>query len=174
MKKLIFLAVAIALVLSPPTFAEDKPGGDSDDQESIQSRIFGTFLLSTTLAYKPNGGDFDGPQKDITAMVGVGYLLTEELAIELDLGPTFSEDGYFAFAFVPGVLWLFHANVYVAARFIIPVDPEINLALFPGIGAALPLDCGLTPFVEAHVLSFIGRGEPDFGMAIDLGVTYLF
>lgn len=174
MNKTFFLTISLFLVVSSPTFAQESLAEESSDADPLKTHIFGTFLLSTTLGYKPHVGDFAGPQKDLTVMVGVGYLFTEALALELDLGPTFAPGGYVAFSLVPGFLWLFHPNFYTALRFIVPVHPEVNFAFFPGIGAAYPFECGLTPFIEAHVFSFVGRGEPDFGIALDIGITYLF
>jgi hypothetical protein len=131
-------------------------------------------LAATTIAYRPPGGRLDGPQQDVTPEVGVGYFAGDTLAFEIDFGPTFVKSEYAAFAVVPAVIWAFHANIYAAGRFIVPVDPELNLVLLPGIGGTYAFASGWAPFVELDLASAIGRGDPDLGVALALGVTYLF
>jgi hypothetical protein len=127
--------------------------------------------VGTTLGYRPGGGPVDGPQKDVSVSVGLGRALTDTWLVELDVGPTFVDGEYVALSLVPGVIWAFHPNLYGALRFVVPVDPELNLALFPGLGALYAFDSGISPFVELNVLSNVGRGHPDLGVTITVGAT---
>jgi hypothetical protein len=119
-------------------------------------------FLGTTLAYRPEGGPWEGWQHDATSLVGYGRQLTPTVALELDVGPTFVRGGYSSFSLTPGVVWSFHPNAYAAARFVVPVDPEVNLVLLPGIGV-----CRL-------VSSAVGRGHPDLGVSLTAGLLVFF
>lgn len=154
--------------------AQDKGGSEqpSSDAADEASGVYLAALATTTLAYRPPGERIHGPQRDITPGVGAGYFVTETVALELDVGATFVEGAYVATAFAPGVVWAFHPNVYAAGRFIVPVDPETNFILYPGVGVTHIFDNGLAPFVEANALSAVGRGDPDFGATGTLGLTY--
>ena len=81
---------------------------------------------------------------------------------------------YASLAFVPGLVWAFSPNAYAAARFIVPVDPGANFALFPGIGLSHTFRDGITPILELNVLSYVGKGHPDFGVALTVGVLVSF
>jgi hypothetical protein len=129
-------------------------------------------MVGTTMAYRPQGGDVAGPQSDLTPMAGIGLLVREDLALELDAGPTMVDGEYVAFALMPGVAWLFDPHVYAAGRLSVVVDPEPNLALFPGLGLTHAFDSGLAPFVEANLFSYVGRGDPDLGAALTVGATF--
>jgi hypothetical protein len=129
-------------------------------------------MVGTTVAYRPNGGSFLGPQNDVTVMAGVGVLARPDLAVELDAGVTMLERDEAAFALVPGVVWVFDPHFYAAGRMIITVAPEPNVALFPGLGATHLFDSGLAPFVEANLLSNVGQGEPDLGVTLTFGAVY--
>jgi hypothetical protein len=131
-------------------------------------------LFASTLVYRPPGGTFEGPQKDISPTLGAGYFLTETLAIELDVGPTLVSGKYTAFGLRPALLWNFHWFMYVAARFIVPVDPEPNFVVLPAFGVTHTLAEGIAPFFEVGLGSAVGRGDPDFGLVHQLGLTYLF
>ena len=50
-----------------------------------------------------------------------------------------------AFSFGPALVWSFDPHVYFAARFIVPVDPETNFALFPGLGLIHSFSSGIAP-----------------------------
>jgi hypothetical protein len=131
-------------------------------------------FLGTTLAYRPPGGPFQGFQHDATALLGYGRYVTPSLALELDVGPTLVRGHYSSFALVPGVVWAFSANAYAAARFVVPVDPQSNLALFPGIGLSKTFRNRITPILELNLFSYVGRGDPDFGVALTAGVLVAF
>lgn len=130
-------------------------------------------FLGTTLGYRPPGGPWDGWQHDCTAQLGYGRQLTPKLALELDLGPTYVEGSYTSFALTPGLVWSFHPNVYAAARFAVPVDPELNLVLLPGIGVARAFG-RVMPTLELSVTSAVGRGDPDFGVTLTAGLLVFF
>jgi hypothetical protein len=131
-------------------------------------------FLGTTVAYRPNAGEFSGWQHDLTAVLGVGRFVRPTLALELDLGPTWVRGDYASFALVPGLVWTFHPNAYAAARLIIPIDPETNLVLFPGLGLCYALGSGLIPILEVNLSSAVGRGEPDLGVAVTIGLLVPF
>jgi len=130
-------------------------------------------FLGTTLGYRPNGGSWQGWQHDATPLVGYGRQLTPSLALELDVGPTFVRGDYASFSLTPGLVWAFHPNIYCAARFIIPVDPETNLVLFPGVGVSRAFG-RVMPILELNVSSAVGRGHPDLGVALTAGVLVFF
>jgi hypothetical protein len=130
-------------------------------------------FVGTTLAYRPHGGPLEGHQKDLTALLGYGRFVGRSVAVELDLGPTFVEGDYGGFALVPGVVWAFHPNVYAAARFVVAVDPESNVALSPGLGVIRAFG-NVSPLLEVNVFSYVGRGDPDLGVSLTAGVLVSF
>ena len=130
-------------------------------------------FLATTLGYRPPGGPWDGWQHDFTTLLGYGRQLTPTLALELDVGPTWVDGRYGAFSLTPGVVWSFHPNAYAAARFVVPVDPELNLVLLPGIGVARAFG-RVMPTLELNLASAVGRGDPDFGVSLTAGVLVFF
>jgi hypothetical protein len=131
-------------------------------------------FLGTTLAYRPNGGSFEGWQHDVTPLLGYGRFVSKTLALELDAGPTFVSGDYASFALVPGLVWTFSSKAYFAARFIVPVDPQPNLTLFPGIGLSRTFKNRYTPILELNLSSTLGRGKPDFGIALTAGLLVAF
>ncbi len=130
-------------------------------------------LVGTTLRYRPHGGSWDGWQHDATPQLGYGRQLTPKVAVELDLGPSFVRRSYSSFSLTPGLVWAFHPNVYAAARFSVPLDPETNFVLLPGLGVCRPIGRGM-PFLEFNVSSAVGRGKPDLGLALTAGVLVFF
>lgn len=130
-------------------------------------------FLGTTLGYRPEGGPWEGWQHDATTLLGYGRQVTPTVAIELDVGPTFVRGSYSSFSLTPGVVWAFHPNVYAAARFIVPVDPEANFVLFPGIGLCRPFG-RVMPTLELSLSSAVGRGEPDLGLSLTAGILFFF
>jgi hypothetical protein len=86
-----------------------------------------TVAATTTLFHKPNSGSASGWQEDIGPVVGYGRYVTDTVALELDLGPSFVRgSGYTGFFLVPAAVWSFSTHVYAAARFLVEVDPEAN------------------------------------------------
>ena len=130
-------------------------------------------FLGTTLAYRPPDEPWDGWQHDVTPLLGYGRQLTPALALELDVGPTFVRGSYSSFSLTPGLVWSFHPNAYAAARFVVPVDPETNLVLFPGLGLCRAFG-RVMPILEVNVSSAVGRGHPDLGVSLTAGVLVFF
>src|SRR5262249_14190113 len=102
----------------------------------------------TTVMHRPNGGSFDGWGHDITPSVGFGRFGTDGIALELDIGPTYVRGSYAGLSLVPGVIWAFSSHVYAAARFAIPVDPQLDLGLYPGVGVIHTFDNNLSIIAE--------------------------
>jgi hypothetical protein len=148
------------------------PGG-ARAEEGPPPNFF-TALASTTVAYHPNGGSWDGSQHDLTLSLGYGRYFTKTLAFELDLGPTWIDGEYASFSFMPGLVWAFDPHVYLAARFIVPVDPEWNFAVAPGLGLTHVFGNGMAPYLEVNAISYVGKGDPDLGIGVTLGVTIAF
>ena len=130
-------------------------------------------LLGTTFAYQPHGGSWEGWQHDVTPLLGYGRQLRPTLALELDAGPTFVHGSYSSFSLTPGLVWSATKHVYLAARFVVPLDPEANFVLFPGVGVCRPSGRWL-PTLELNLSSAVGRGEPDLGLSLTAGLTYFF
>jgi len=135
---------------------------------------YAAFFLGTTPAYRPPGGPWSGFQHDLTVLGGYGRFVSPKVALELDLGPTLVRGDYASFALVPGVVWAFHPHVYAAARFIVPVDPETSFVLFPGAGVIYTFKDRFSPLVEVNLLSNVGEGDPDLGIAVTVGVLVSF
>ena len=130
--------------------------------------------VTTTLIYQPNQGSLAGWQHDIGPVVGFGRYITDTVALELDLGPTYVKGDYVSFALVPAAVWNFSTHVYAAARFLVPLDPELNFALFPGVGGVYTFKNQLSLTLEVNLASTIGRGDPDLGVTLTPGMAYSF
>jgi hypothetical protein len=130
-------------------------------------------FLGTTLRYRPPEGAGQGWQHDLTPLLGYGRQVSPTVALELDVGPTFVRGDYSSFSLTPGLVWVVHPNVYLAARFVVPVDPEANLVLFPGIGVCRAFG-RVMPTLELNVSSAVGRGDPDLGVSLTAGVLVFF
>jgi len=178
-------AVIVALVLGTVTSARADevapstpaaaPTPAADPPEAAATPLnYVVASVTTTLLYKPNTGDLSGPLQDIGPVVGFGRYVTGTVALELDLGPSFTKGTYTNFVLVPGAVWSFSTHVYAAARFLVQVDPEINLALFPGVGGVYTFKNQISLTLELNLLSFIGRGKPDFGVTLTPGIVYSF
>jgi hypothetical protein len=144
----------------------------ADDAASLPSNYV-AGLAGTSLGYRPPGGPWDGWQHDLTPLLGYGRQLSPTVALELDAGPTFVRGSYSSFSLSPGVVWSVHPNLYLAARFIVPVDPETNLVLFPGVGVARTFG-RVMPILELNLSSVVGRGDPDLGFSLTAGVLVFF
>jgi hypothetical protein len=130
-------------------------------------------FVGTTLDYRPPGGTWEGRLHDTTTLLGYGRQLSPALALELDVGPTFAQGTYQSLSLTPGLVWSVHPNVYLAARFVVPVDPEANFVLFPGIGLCKAFG-RVMPTLEVNVSSAVGRGDPDLGVSITAGLLVFF
>ncbi len=160
----------LVLALLAPALAA--PCGAQDAAAPAPVNYVAGFL-GTTLGYRPPGGPWEGWQEDFTTLVGYGRQVTPKLALELDVGPTFVDGQYASFSLTPGLVWSFHPNVYAAARFVVPVDPELNLVLLPGIGVARAFG-RVMPTLELNFASAVGRGDPDFGVTLTAGLLIFF
>jgi len=134
---------------------------------------YAALMVGTTVAYRPNGGAWGGFQSDVSPYVGYGRYLNKAVAVELDLGPTYLKGNYTSFTLVPAVVWTFSSHVYLAGRFLVPVDPESNFGLFPGLGVFRALG-RYSPYVEVNLASYVGRGHPDLGVSLTAGVLIAF
>ena len=130
-------------------------------------------FLGTTLGYRPPGDVWQGWQHDATTLVGYGRQLTPTVALELDVGPSFVRGSYSSFSLTPGVVWSLHPNLYLAARFAIPVDPEANLVLLPGFGLCRAFGRAMAT-LELNLSSAVGRGDPDLGVTLTAGLLVFF
>jgi len=130
-------------------------------------------FAGTTTGYRPHGGDWDGWQHDVTLQLGYGRQLTPTVALELDAGPTLVRGSYSGFSLTPGLVWSVLPNLYLAARFAVPVDPQTNLVLLPGLGVCRPFG-RVMPTLELNVSSAVGRGHPDLGLSLTAGLLVFF
>jgi len=170
---LVFRSVRHApLVLALLAVSRVAPCGAADAAAPAPVNYVAGFL-GTTLGYRPPGGPWDGWQHDFTTQLGYGRQITPKLALELDLGPTYVDGRYASFALTPGLVWSFHPNVYAAARFAVPVDPELNLVLLPGIGVCRAFG-RVMPTLELSFASAVGRGDPDLGVTLTAGLLVFF
>jgi hypothetical protein len=178
------VVIAIVLVLGTVTFARaDEPASPAAPApahpaaatpEASPLNYVGAGA-TTTLFHKPNSGPASGWQKDITPAVGYGRYVTDTIALELDFGPSFVRgSGYSGFFLVPGAVWSFSTHFYAAARFLVEVDPEIDFALYPGIGGIYAFPNQVSLVLELNLESFIGRGNPDLAVALTPGIVYSF
>jgi hypothetical protein len=162
---LLSVSVLVSLLFAPPIRAADAAPPPAN---------YVAGFLGSTLAYKPPGGSWDGWQKDFSTTLGYGRQLTPKLALELDLGPTWVDGkGYSSFALVPGLVWTINPHVYAAARFVVPVDPETNFVLLPGIGLSHAFG-RVMPTLELNLSSAVGRGDPDLGVTLTAGLLVFF
>jgi len=167
-----YLLVA-ALLTSGAGVARGEPVSPAIGTSAAPFRpsLYVAAMASTTVALRPSGGDVAGPQSDFTPMAGVGLLVSEQFAVELDAGPTLVDGDYAAFSLMPGAIWVFDPHFYAAARLNVLVDPDPAVAFFPGLGVTHLFDSGLGPFVEASLMSTLD-GSPDLGAALTAGATF--
>lgn len=130
-------------------------------------------FAGTTLGYRPHRGSWDGWQHDATLQLGYGRQLRPTLALELDAGPTTVRGSYSGFSLTPGLVWSVLPSLYLAARFAVPVDPQTNLVLLPGVGAC-KLFGRVMPTLELNLSSAVGRGHPDLGLSLTAGLLVFF
>ena len=167
-----YLLVA-ALLTSGAGVARGEPVSPAIGSSAAPFRpsVYAAAMVGTTVALRPSGGDIAGPQSDLTPMAGVGLLVSEQIAFELDAGPTLVDGEYAAFSLMPGVVWVFDPHVYAAARVNVLVDPDPAVAFFPGLGVTHLFDSGLAPFVEVNLFSTVD-GSPDVGAGLTAGATF--
>lgn len=161
------LAAALVLVAVETTSVA------AEDQAPAAPPNYVAGFAGTTLAYRPHDGAWDGWQHDATLQLGYGRQVRPTLALELDAGPTLARGSYSSFSLTPGLVWSVLPNLYLAARFAIPVDPEANFVLLPGIGVCRPFG-RVMPTLELNVSSAVGRGHPDLGVSLTAGLLVFF
>jgi phage shock protein PspC (stress-responsive transcriptional regulator) len=164
----ITIIITITLVLGTAASAR------ADEAGMAMAMNYAVASVGTTLGYQPNTGSASGWQHDISPAVGFGRHVTETIALELDLQPTYIRGTYMSFTLMPAAVWFFSTHVYAAARFMVPVDPQVNFALFPGIGVIDRFSNGISVYAELNASSMVGRGNPDLGLAVTGGVMYWF
>jgi hypothetical protein len=178
------VVVAVVLVLGTVTFARadepaslaaPAPGPPAAPASEASPLNYVGVGTATTLFHKPNSGPASGWQQDIAPVVGYGRYVTHTIALELDAGPSFVRgSGYSGFFLVPAAVWSFSTHFYVAARFLVEADPQIDFALFPGIGGIYTFSNQISLGLELNFESFIGRGSPGFAVALTPGIEYSF
>lgn len=146
----------------------------AEDPTSTTPLNYVVVGVGSTVVHRPPGGPVDGWQHDITPSVGYGRFVYETIALELDIGATWARGDYAGASLIPGVVWAFSSYAYAAARFVVPVDPRVDLGLFPGVGLTHTFEYGIGIFAEGNVFSYVGRGDPDLGVALSAGVLYSF
>jgi len=160
------VAAIVALVLGT---------GDAHAEEAASVPLnYVVVGVGTTAVHRPSGGPVDSWQHDVTPSVGYGRFVSATIALEMDIGPTFVRGDLAGTSLVPGVVWAFSSHAYAAARVVVPVDPEVNLGLFPGAGLVHTFQNGISIFAEGNVFSYVGRGAPDLGVALSAGALYSF
>lgn len=170
------VVVAVVLVLGTVTFARaDEIASPAAPTPAASPLNYVGAGTATTLFHKPNSGPASGWQEDIAPVVGYGRYITNTIALELDLGPSFVRgSGYSGFFLVPAAVWSFSTHFYVAARFLVEADPQIDFALFPGIGAIYTFPNQVALGLELNLESFIGRGNPGVAVVLTPGIEYSF
>lgn len=171
------VAITAALVLGTASAAradEAAPPQAAAPPAAASPLNYVVASVTTTLVYQPHQGSLQGWQHDVGPVVGFGRYITDEVALELDLGPTLTRGDYTSFGFVPGVVWSFSSHAYAAARLVVPVDPKLNVYLFPGFGLINTFKNQISLTLEVNLASAIGRGEPDLGITVTPGIVYSF
>lgn len=135
---------------------------------------YAALFGATTVAFRPGGGSWDGAQNDLVLTAGIGRYVSKTLALEVDVGPTWIRRDYASFSVVPGVVWAFSPHAYLAARFPISVDPETAVYAAPGLGLSHTFANGLTPILEANVVTRLGHGRTDLAVSVTAGLLYSF
>lgn len=131
-------------------------------------------FAGTTVAYYPNGGPWDGHQKDAVLTAGIGRYVTAKTALEIDFGPTLISGDYAAFSIVPGVVWQFSPHAYLAARFPIAVDPDTAVYAAPGFGLSHTFANKWTPILELNGVTRLDENRGDLGLTVTVGLLYSF
>ena len=159
--------VAVILGVAPPARAEQT-------EPAAPARYYVVASVGTTVAYQPPSGSASGWQHHVSPSVGFGHELSETVSVEVDAGPTYVRGHYAGFSLVPGAVWIFSSHAYAAARVVVPVDPELNLVLAPGVGVAERIGKAGVVVAELNVSSAVGRGDLDLGVALTVGALYAF
>lgn len=148
--------------------------GDARADDVASPLNYVVMGVGTTPVHRPSSGPVNGWQHDVSPSAGFGRFVSATIALEVDIGPTFVRGDYAGASLVPGVVWAFSSHVYAAARFVVPVDPEVNLGLYPGVGLTHTFHNGIGIFAEGNAFTYVGRGSPDLGVAMSAGALYSF
>jgi hypothetical protein len=163
---------------TPEPAASEAPAPKADmpaaAPEPPAPKNYVTAVIGTTPFYRPNGGPVADYIKDVNPAIGYGRYVTPTVALELDAGLTYISGADLVYFLVPGVVWSFSTHVYAAARLVLPVHPDVKVVLYPGIGGFYGFDNGLGFSLELNPAVTVVNGDPDFGLAVNLGVVYAF
>jgi len=158
--------------------ASEAPARKADPQpaapEPAAPKNYVTAVVGTTPFYRPNGGPVADYIKDFNPAIGYGRYVTPTVALELDAGLTYISGADLVYFLLPGVVWSFSTHVYAAARVVVPLNPEVKVVAYPGLGGFYGLDSGLGFSLELNPAVTLVNADVDFGLAVNLGVLYAF
>lgn len=155
--------------------AESMPAPPKVEAPASYPKNYVTVLLGTTMFARPSGGPTTSFPADLSPGIGYGRMVTPKIAVELDISPTIDNGEYTSTSLIPGVVWNFSPYAYAAARFLVPIDPELNVGAFPGIGAFYGLPNGLGFSLEVNVGAyFAADADPTVATFLTLGALYAF
>jgi hypothetical protein len=168
-------AALAVLGLAAPAAADEpvpSPAPPAAADEAPPPNYVGVFV-GTSLAYRPPGGPVDVAPGDLSLSLGYGRAITPTISLELDVGPTFIDGEYASLSLVPSVIYVLAPYAYAAGRVIVPVDPELDVALAPGVGLSRGFGANLAS-LELGVVSFVGKGDPDLALSLTGGLLRFF
>jgi hypothetical protein len=154
--------------------ADDPAPAPPAAPEPAAPKNYVTAVVGTTPFYRPNGGPVADYIKDVNPAIGYGRYVTPTVALELDAGLTYISGADLVYFLVPGVVWSFSTHVYAAARVVVPLNPEVKVVAYPGLGGFYGFDNGLGFSLELNPAVTLVNGDVDFGLAVNLGVLYAF
>lgn len=163
---------------TPAPAASEAPARKADTQpaapEPAAPKNYVTAVVGTTPLYRPNGGPVSDYIKDFNPAIGYGRYVTPTVALELDAGLTYISGADLVYFLVPSVVWSFSTHVYAAARAVVPLNPEVKVVAYPGLGGFYGFDNGLGFSLELNPAVTLVNADVDFGLAVNLGVLYAF
>lgn len=163
---------ALGALASPAAADDEQPTPPAPTEPAAPANYVGVFV-GTSLAYRPPGGPVDVAPGDLNLNVGYGRAVTPALSLELDAGVTLIDGKYASFSFTPSAVYVFAPYAYAAMRVIIPVDPEVNVGLAPGLGLLHAFGDNVV-ILELNAISFVGKGDPDFALSLTGGLLRFF
>jgi hypothetical protein len=173
------LLAALAILSAASMVRAEAPAAavsSSVEPAAAAPKFYVSAFLGTTLLARPAAGEVRGPNQDLTPMAGLGYLLTDAWALELDVGPTFvAGSGYSGLAVMPGVVYTVNSYLYLCGRVMITVHPTPAVAAVPGVGLSYTFKSGWAPFAELDgVILRNPTGGADLSAAVSIGVARYF
>lgn len=177
--KLPALIAALSLALLVGSARAETPQAEvsaSPEAPSASPKVYLSAFAGTTLLTRAAAGDVLGPSQDVTPMVGIGYVITDAWALELDLGPTFvASSGYSGLAVVPGVVFTVNSYLYLCGRLITTLHPTLAFAAEPGVGLTYTFKGGWAPFAELDAVILRNpAGGADLSAALAVGIAKYF